>query len=258
MAWTIEQRKRRSEAMMGHFVSEATRLKIGAAKKGNTYRRGSVLSEEAKPKISVSETGKKFGPHSPGWRAKLREAALRRYQNPDERRKAAERTKQQMSSPEAREVIRQVGLLNNGRKHTPEQSQKQSAAQMGHKRSLGHKWTVDQRRKLSAIRVRDREKNPKWRGGITPENRRIRGSLEYKLWREAVFARDNWTCQFCGARSAKSNPVYLNADHIKPFALYPELRFAIDNGRTLCEPCHKTTDTFGYKATIERTESKQN
>jgi hypothetical protein len=89
------------------------------------------------------------------------------------------------------------------------------------------------------------EKSPLWQGGITPEHARIRRSLEYKLWREAVFARDNWTCVFCGARSRKGHPVTLHADHIKPFALFPELRFSIDNGRTLCADCHRHTETYG-------------
>ena len=71
-----------------------------------------------------------------------------------------------------------------------------------------------------------------------------RKTLEYRLWREAVFARDNFTCIWCFQRGGK-----LQADHIKPFALYPELRFALDNGRTLCEDCHKTTNTYGGKIT---------
>ena len=37
------------------------------------------------------------------------------------------------------------------------------------------------------------------------------------------------------------------ADHVKPWALYPELRYDLDNGRTLCVPCHKKTETYGYK-----------
>lgn len=81
-----------------------------------------------------------------------------------------------------------------------------------------------------------------WKGGVTPINKVIRKSVEYKLWRSAVFARDNYTCIWCGS---KDN---IKADHIKPFALYPELRFAIDNGRTLCDRCHRTTDTYGNKS----------
>lgn len=87
------------------------------------------------------------------------------------------------------------------------------------------------------------DKHPCWKGGITPELKRIRRSVEYKLWREAVFKRDNYTCIWCGDNKGGN----LNADHIKPFAYFPELRFAIDNGRTLCIDCHKTTDTFGRK-----------
>ena len=71
---------------------------------------------------------------------------------------------------------------------------------------------------------------------------RLRNCLEYRNWRKAVFERDSYTCQECGQVGGK-----LNADHIKRFAHYPELRFEVSNGRTLCENCHRKTDTFGNK-----------
>jgi len=82
-------------------------------------------------------------------------------------------------------------------------------------------------------------KHPNWKGGISSKQSKLRGQIEFKLWKNAVFARDNWTCQECGQRGGR-----LNAHHIKPFAQYPELRFAIDNGKTLCYKCHTLTDTF--------------
>jgi len=80
------------------------------------------------------------------------------------------------------------------------------------------------------------ENHPNWKGGVTPLNLQIRHSLEYKNWRRKVFERDDYTCQWCGTRGG-----YIEADHIKPFALFPELRFELTNGRTLCRPCHNTT-----------------
>jgi len=81
-------------------------------------------------------------------------------------------------------------------------------------------------------------KHYNWKGGISPEDKIIRQSIEYRLWREAVFARDNWTCQKTGVRSGNGKTVYLEAHHIQNFAKYPELRFAIDNGITLSRKVH--------------------
>lgn len=117
------------------------------------------------------------------------------------------------------------------------------------RKNIGRKTPIEVRLKLSKAKIGKYvgEKNWNWKGGITPLNKKIRHSIEYKLWRESVFERDKYTCLWCGAKSGKGKKVYLHADHIKPFALFPELRFAIDNGRTLCKECHLTTDTYGGK-----------
>lgn len=93
-----------------------------------------------------------------------------------------------------------------------------------------------------------------WKNGKTPENRKIRDSKEYKLWRLSVFTRDNFQCIWCSKRSKIGSRVVLHADHIKPFAYFPELRFAIDNGRTLCKKCHLTTDNYGGRSVHSKLE----
>lgn len=79
--------------------------------------------------------------------------------------------------------------------------------------------------------------NPAWRGGRVSPSAAIRASKEYVTWRKAVFARDNYTCQGCGKQRTT-----LHAHHIKSFASYPELRFVIDNGVTLCKRCHNLAE----------------
>jgi 5-methylcytosine-specific restriction endonuclease McrA len=136
-----------------------------------------------------------------------------------------------------------------GKKHSEKAKRKMSESHLGRKNYLyGKHHTKEVREKISKAqkgkpRYNQRGKNHgNWQGGITPINFKIRNSLEYKIWREAVFKRDDYTCVWCGQKGGR-----LVADHIKPFSLFPELRFAIDNGRTLCEDCHKKTDTYGGK-----------
>ena len=115
------------------------------------------------------------------------------------------------------------------------------ALKKGYAPLKGKHHSIETRQQMSAAH---KARRPEGWQPKNPINKVIRGSLQYKLWREAVFRRDNYTCIWCGARSGNGEHVELHSDHIKPFALFPELRFAIDNGRTLCVPCHKTTPTF--------------
>lgn len=85
--------------------------------------------------------------------------------------------------------------------------------------------------------------NCNWQGGKTPINQQIRNSKEMAIWRNHVFQRDDYTCQACATRGLK-----LHADHELPFSLFPDLRFEILNGRTLCVSCHKKTPTYLQKA----------
>lgn len=81
--------------------------------------------------------------------------------------------------------------------------------------------------------------------GKRTDDKKIRQSAKYKSWRTLVFERDNYICQFCGIKNGLGKTIYFHADHIKPFALYPEKRFEVSNGRTLCVSCHKKTGTYG-------------
>ena len=59
-----------------------------------------------------------------------------------------------------------------------------------------------------------------------------RVSQELTEWRKQVFERDQYKCVECGQKGT------LQAHHIKEWADYPDLRYEIDNGITLCRECH--------------------
>lgn len=88
------------------------------------------------------------------------------------------------------------------------------------------------------------ENHPNWKGGKPRKDRRLTLSYEehriYMDWRKAVFTRDLWECQECGHHGG-----VLHADHIKSWVDYPDLRFVLSNGQTLCPPCHRKTPSYG-------------
>lgn len=96
-------------------------------------------------------------------------------------------------------------------------------------------------KKCSSVSLRETLKGSKshfWKGGKTKLNKLERCRGEYREWRNKVFIRDKYTCQKCHIKSIKGITVYLHSHHIKPFALFPELRFNVENGITLCKNCH--------------------
>ncbi len=151
-------------------------------------------------------------------------------------------TKQKIS-----ENNKRLGLIPpsaKGRKWSDESRARWSAKQRGSGGNFyGKHHSVETRIKLSE--QQKGELGPNWGGGTTPMNKRERKSVSFKLWKEAVLARDNWTCQGCGQKGGDIYP-----HHIKSFAKYPELRFDVDNGITLCDKCHKKTRNFGGRAII--------
>lgn len=164
--------------------------------------------------------------HSRETKDRMRKAAFGRVNSPETRdRISKNHAHSWVGRKHTEDTKRAIGAIHKGKKVSEETRQKLSASA----KKSGHSKGA---------------KNPNWKGGVTPEYQRLRTSTEYKLWRKAVFERDDYACVWCG--DAKGGN--LEADHIKPFSLFPELRFAIDNGRTLCRSCHRKTDTYGNKA----------
>lgn len=166
-------------------------------------RLGKHLSEETKKKVAESQRGEKhhyFGKHL----------------SEEHRQKLSEAHKDKVLSEENKRKIGQ--------------------ALKGNKNSLGHRFSNEERRMLS--KLHKGEKSHLWQGGKTPKDKLIRCNVEYRLWREAVFTRDNRTCQNrkCGSKEE------IQTHHIQSFARFPELRLAIDNGITLCKKCHRKAD----------------
>jgi|ERR1051325_186977 hypothetical protein len=96
----------------------------------------------------------------------------------------------------------------------------------GNKRNGVGKWMTGRTRPIE-LRIKQSQKMKErvasgqhnfWKGGISKHTRdfksNFQNTIEYKLWRTAVFQRDNYTCIWCGARNGNGKKIELNADHI--------------------------------------------
>lgn len=106
--------------------------------------------------------------------------------------------------------------------------------------------TSDKQKEIARL-LRTGKNNPLWKGGKSRGYKTGYYSARYKNWRREIFIRDEFTCRKCGKKH-----IFITAHHIKSFAYFPELRFEVDNGLTLCEDCHKETDNYKGRAKLKQ------
>lgn len=104
------------------------------------------------------------------------------------------------------------------------------------KNRIYQKHTAEAKKKMSASRQGLSLSD--WKGYKTSGEKLERMKFRIEVQKK-VLERDNYTCQLCGEKG-----VNLQVDHIQPWSEYVELRFDINNCRTLCMKCHYKV-TFG-------------
>lgn len=75
--------------------------------------------------------------------------------------------------------------------------------------------------------------NPNWKGAEISDDVRERSSYQAKIWRKACIERDDHTCQKCGSKDR------LHVHHILEYKDFPDQRWNINNGVTVCAFCHE-------------------
>lgn len=156
------------------------------------------------------------------------------------RKKMSESAKKRKREPLSEETKRKIGLANSKKKRTDEEKLHLSLLKKGKKLPKRSKiWceNLSNALKGNCPSIESREKNRKsqlkrWYGdGIIPE-RENRDNSKYRDWSKEVKKRDNWKCKICGSSEN------LEAHHILPWRDFPEERYNINNGITLCKLHH--------------------
>ncbi len=160
--------------------------------------------------------------------------------------------KKQKCKKECKPCALELGLitiniigLEHGRKFYPRKNKYKGNKYTLYKNIFNnpsHNSDIKEKMRKAKLGKRGKDTN-NWQGGKISDRKLEMSRDTYKQWRTSIFRRDNYTCQICFERGGN-----LEADHIKEWCNYPELRYELNNGRTLCVECHKKTDNYGHKA----------
>jgi len=140
--------------------------------------------------------------------------------------------------------------INNGMENSLEARKKLSNALKGRKLPEATKEKI----KIAMRKRVESGMHNFWKGGISKYYEKINHSLrnsEWRNWRNAVFERDNYTCQKCGIKSGNGKTVFLHPHHIFPVVKCVrenkiDLIYKVENGITLCKKCHKIVHRYVY------------
>lgn len=97
---------------------------------------------------------------------------------------------------------------------------------------FGKKLSEEHRKNLRKAKIG--ELNPNWNTNREEVTHDKRNDGQYKQWRKEVRKRDRNECQLLDENCCGDKVTH----HIKPWALYKELRYEINNGITLCKFHH--------------------
>ena len=214
----IRESKLKRKLELGYINSPETRRKIGE------WRKGKPLSKETKEKLSRILTGRKMPPKT--------EETLKRMSKAQKGKKASGVTRHKMS--ESRKGAKNPKWLGGLPKCIKCQKLLSRRGFTKCQSCAGKGRFISKETRIKLSEANKGEKGSNWKGGITDEHHKIRRGIEMILWRDSVFARDNYTDAKTGIRGGK-----LVAHHILNFAQYPELRTSIENGITLSQESHR-------------------
>lgn len=199
----------------GSHHSRKTREKLSKLGKGKTH------SEKTKKKLSELGKGRT---HSKETKRKMSSSRMGMKLSKETRKKLSLYRTGKKLSEETKKKMTHQGM--KGKHHSEITKRKISLSHKGKKVKLS-----EETRKKRSLAFTG-EKNPNWKGGITPQTLLERTSNKYLLWRDAVFRKDNFTCQKTGIKGG------FEAHHINNFSSFPELRFNVNNGITLSIEAH--------------------